>query len=95
MEQFNSGEIRIIFRVNFRKFRFGLTIVGASLAAGGKGDISNALVIQDNCLIPALQGIQTQLIDPLSQEMWFFKRILPTYLHIGCAFSLLQSSTLD
>ena len=50
MEQFNSGDLRIIFRVNFHKFFVGLTVVGKHAwqqEEEQKGDISIALMFQE------------------------------------------------
>ena len=49
-EQFNSGELRIFFRVNFHKYFIGLAIVGKhpwQQEEEQKGDISTALMFQE------------------------------------------------
>ena len=57
MEQFNSGELRKIFRINFHKFLIGLTIVGSHAwqqEEGRKGDISTVLIFQEQLFISEL-----------------------------------------
>ena len=57
MEQFNSGELRIIFRVNFHKSFIGLTIVGKHAwlqEEEQKGDISAAPIFQEQLFISEL-----------------------------------------
>ena len=54
MEQFISGELKNIFRVNFHKFLIGLTIVGKHAWQQDeeqKGDISTALTFQEQLFI--------------------------------------------
>ena len=56
-EQFISGVLKKIFRVNFRKFLIGLTIVGKHAwqqEEEQKGDISAALMIQEQLFISEL-----------------------------------------
>ena len=56
-ERFNSGELRIIFRVNVHKFLIGLTIVGKypwQQEEERKGDISTALIFQEQSFISEL-----------------------------------------
>ena len=57
-EQFNSGEFRIIFGINFHKFFIGLTIVGKHAwqeeEEERKGDISTALMFQEQFFISEL-----------------------------------------
>ena len=50
MEQFISGELKNIFRVNFHEFLIGLTIDGKHVwqqQEEQKGDISTALTFQE------------------------------------------------
>ena len=93
-EQFNSGELRIIFRVNFHRFLIGLTIVGKHAwqqEEEQKGDISTALMIQEQLFyLRALQGhsgrnlIDLSLQDNAVIQSGFFQHIY----HIGCVFNL-------
>ena len=71
MEQFNSGELRIIFRVHFHKQLTGRTIVGrhAWQQEEQKGDISIALIILEQFFISVLfRDILDDLIDPMLKE---------------------------
>ena len=56
-EQFNSGELRTIFRINFHSLFIGLTIGGKHAwqqEEEQKGDISTALMIQEHLFISEL-----------------------------------------
>ena len=56
-EQFNSGESRIIFGINFHKYNIGRTIVGNyawQQEEEQKGDISTALIFQEQMFISEL-----------------------------------------
>ena len=61
-EQFNSGELRIIFRVNFQKLLIGPTIVGKHVwqqEEERKGYFSIALMIQEQLfLLESFKDIQ-------------------------------------
>ena len=74
-----SGELRIIFRVNLRKFLIGLTIVGKRAwqqEEERKGDISTALIFQEQLFISELfKDIQDATL-------------LILHCRIGCAFNL-------
>ena len=56
MEQFNSGRSRIIFGINFHKYSIGRMIVGkfAWQQEERKGDISTALIFQEQLFISEL-----------------------------------------
>ena len=57
IEQFNSGELTIIFRVNFHKSFSGLTIVGKHAwlqEEEQKGEISTAPIFQEQFFISEL-----------------------------------------
>ena len=94
MEQFISGEIKKISRVNSHRFLIGLTIDGKHARQQEeeqKGNISIALMIQEKLFISELfKDIQEAiLIDPSLQDnvviqSGFFQHIY----HIGCAFNL-------
>ena len=56
-EQFNSGELRIIFGINFHIHSIGLMIVGRHAwqqEEEQKGDVSIALMIQEQLFITEL-----------------------------------------
>ena len=71
MEQFISGELGIIIRINFHKRSIGLTIVGkfAWQQEKHKGDISTALMIQEPLIA-----------SELFKEYWPFSPALPADL---------------
>ena len=61
MEQFNSGELRVIFRINFQRYLVGRTIVGKHAwqqEEGQKGDISTALLFQEKLISELFKDIQ-------------------------------------
>ena len=92
-EQFNSGELRII-RVNFHNFLVGLTIVGKHVwqqEEEQKGDISTALMIQEQLFISELfKDIQdaTLLILLFKTNVVIQSGFFQHIYHIGCAFNL-------
>ena len=75
-EQFNSGESRIIFRINFHKQLIGLTIVGkyAWQQKEQKGD-GTALIFQEQLFISELfKDIQDAIsLILLYRTMWKFR----------------------
>ena len=101
MERFNSGRLKNIFRVNFHKFLIGLTIVGKHAwqqEEEQKGDFSAALMNQEIIIyFRALQGHSGRnLIDPSLQDKGMIpSRFFQHIYHIGCAFNLHLSSTMD
>ena len=91
-EQFNSGESRFFFKINFHKSLIGRMIVWkACLSAGGGSkrryqyccDISGTIVY-----LRALQGHSGRnLIDPSLQDNVIIQRGFFQHIyHIGCAF---------
>ena len=100
-EWFNSGELRIIFRVNFHKFLIGLTIVGKHAwqeEEEQKGESSTALMFQKIVYFRALQGQSGRnLIDPSLQDNVVIQRGFFHHIYyIGCAFLIcILSSTMD
>ena len=93
-EQFNSGELRTIFRINFHKRSIGLMIVGRyawQQEEEQKGDISTTLMRQEQLFISELfKDIQdaTLLILSLQDNVVIQPRFFQHIYHIGCAFNL-------
>ena len=80
MEQFNSGELRVIFGINFHKHSIGLMIVGRHAwqqEEEQKGYISTALIFQEQFFISEVFK-DTQ--DVVSLILHY------RTMYIGCAF---------
>ena len=75
MEQCTSGELKNVFRVNLHKFLIGLTIDGKPAwqqEEDQKGDISTALIFQEQIFISELfKDIQDAILWILHcRTMW-------------------------
>ena len=69
-EQFNSGRSRIFFRINFHKYLIGQTIVGYyawQQEEDQKGDISTALIFQEQMFISELFKVIQDVISLILQ----------------------------
>ena len=94
MEQFNSGESTVFFKINFHKSLIGRMIVGKyawQQEEDQKEDISIASDISGTILyLRALQGHSGRsLIDPSLQDNVIIQRGFFQHMyHIGCGFNL-------
>ena len=93
-EQFNSGELRTIFRVNFHEFLIGLMIDGRHAWQQEEEEKRRYQYCTDvSGIIVYLRALQRHsrrnLIDPLLQDNVVIQRgFFQQKYHIGCAFNL-------